>query len=68
MGLITLSFRFGGKIVNTVEVPQYVKFTCTKSDIKKDLQIRSKENTDFNAHFLKGKVNNRLIIKVILLV
>ena len=30
-GLISLSFRCGVKIVNTVEVPQYVKFTCTKS-------------------------------------
>ena len=27
-GLISLSFRCGVKIVNTVEVPRYVKFTC----------------------------------------
>ena len=27
-GLISLSFRCGFKIVNTCEVPQYVKFTC----------------------------------------
>ena len=33
-GLISLSFRCGFKIVNTCEVPQYVKFTCTKSNIK----------------------------------
>ena len=33
-GLISLSFRCGGKIVNTCEVPQYVKFTCSKSHIK----------------------------------
>ena len=32
-GLISLSFRCGFKIVNTVEVPQYVKFTCSKSHI-----------------------------------
>ena len=33
-GLISLSIRCSVKIVNTVEVPQYVKFTCTKSQIK----------------------------------
>ena len=33
-GLIPLSSRCGVKIVKTVEVPQYVKFTCTKSHIK----------------------------------
>ena len=33
-GLISLSFRCGFKIVSTCEVPQYVKFTCTKSHIK----------------------------------
>ena len=27
-GLISLSFRCGFKLVNSVEVPQYVKFTC----------------------------------------
>ena len=30
-GLISLSFRCGVKIINTCEVPQYVKFTCSKS-------------------------------------
>ena len=30
-GLISLSFKCGFKLINTVEVPQYVKFTCTKS-------------------------------------
>ena len=33
-GLISLSFRCGFKIVNKVEVPQYVKFTSSKSHIK----------------------------------
>ena len=33
-GLISLSFRCGVKIVNTCEVPQYVKFTCSKSQKK----------------------------------
>ena len=37
-GLISLSFRCGIKIVNTVEVPQYVKFTCSKSHIKGSLE------------------------------
>ena len=37
-GLISLSFRCGVKIVNTVEVPQYVKFTCSKSHIKGSLE------------------------------
>ena len=32
-GWISLSFRCV-KIVNSVEVPQYAKFTCTKSHIK----------------------------------
>ena len=33
-GLISLSFRSGVKIVNSCEVPQYDKFTCSKSHIK----------------------------------
>ena len=37
-GLISLSFRCGFEIVNTIEVPQYVKFTCTKSHIKGSLE------------------------------
>ena len=32
-GLIPLSFRCATDIVKTVEVPQYVKFTCTRSPI-----------------------------------
>ena len=34
-GLISLSFRCGVKKVNTVEVPQYIKFTYTKSHKKR---------------------------------
>ena len=37
-GLISLSFRCGVKTVKTVEVPQNVKFTCTKSHIKCSLE------------------------------
>ena len=32
--MISLSFRCGVKIVNTVEVPQYINFTCSKSHLK----------------------------------
>ena len=42
-GLISLSFRCGVKIVNTCEVPQYVKFTCAKSHIKGSLNKIGKE-------------------------
>ena len=42
-GLISLSFRCGFKIVNTVEVPQYVKFTCSKSHIKGSLEKIGRE-------------------------
>ena len=37
-GLISKSLRCAAKIVNTVEVPQYVIFTCTKSHIKGSLE------------------------------
>ena len=53
-GLISLSFRCGVKIVNTVEVPQYVKFTCSKSHIKGSLE-KSVENTVCNQNFSKEK-------------
>ena len=43
MGLISLSFRHGVKIVNIVEVPQYVKFTCSKPHIKGSLERIGKE-------------------------
>ena len=42
-GLISLSFRCGVKLVNTVEVPQYVKFTCTKSHKKGSLEKIGRE-------------------------
>ena len=42
-GLISLSFRCGVKIVNTVKVPQYVKFTCSKSHIKGSLEQIGRE-------------------------
>ena len=39
-GLISLSFWCGVKMVNTVDVHQYVKFTCTKSHINGSLKNR----------------------------
>ena len=36
-GLISLYFRCGVKIVKAVEVPQYVKVTCSKSQKKGSL-------------------------------
>ena len=42
-GLISLSFRCGFKKVNTVQVPQYVKFTCSKSHIKGSLEKIGRE-------------------------
>ena len=41
--LISLSFRCGVKKVITVEVPQYVKLTCTKSHIEGSLQKIGRE-------------------------
>ena len=37
-GLISLSFRCGVKLVNSCEVPQTVKFTCTKNQKKGSLE------------------------------
>ena len=41
--MISLSVRCGAKIVKTVEVPQYVKFTCTKSHEKSSLEKLRRE-------------------------
>ena len=43
-GMISLSFRCGVKIVNTCEVPQYGKFTCTPSQIKASLEKIGREH------------------------
>ena len=62
-GVISLSIRCGVQIVNTVEVPQYVKFTCTKAHIKGSSK-NSVENTVFNLNFLKGKLNTRVLVLI----
>ena len=61
-GLISLSFRCGFKIVNTVEVPQYVKFTCTKSHIKGSLAKIGREY-GLQPEILKGEMDHTLINK-----
>ena len=65
-GLIPLPFRCGVKIVNTVEVPQYVKFTCSKSHIKGSLEKIGKEY-GLQPELLKGKNEHAVINKFFLL-
>ena len=56
-GLISLSFRCGGKIVNTLEVPQFVKFTCSNSHIKSSLEKIGREY-ELQSELLKGKIEH----------
>ena len=60
--LISLSFRCGFNIVNTCEVPQYVKFTCTKSHIKGSLNKIGKEY-GLQPELLKGEIEHSIIKK-----
>ena len=61
-GLISLSFRCGFKIVNTVEVSQYVKFTCSKSHIKGSLEKIGREY-NLQPELLKGEIEHSVINK-----
>ena len=61
-GLISLSFRCGFKIVNTCEVPQYAKFTCTKSHIKGSLEKIGREYR-LQPELLKGEIEHSVINK-----
>ena len=61
-GLISLSFRCGIKIVNTCEVPKYVKFTCSKSHIKGSLNKIGKEY-GLQPELLKGEIEHSIINK-----
>ena len=61
-GLIFLSFRCGVKIVNTVEVPQYVKITCSKAHIKGSLERIGREY-GLQPEFLKGEIEHTVINK-----
>ena len=56
-GLISLSFRCGVKIVNTVEVPQYVKSTCSKSHTKGFLEKIGREY-ELQPELLKGEIEH----------
>ena len=60
--LISLSFRCGVKRVNTVEVPQYVKFTCSKFHIKGSLEKIGKEYS-LQPELLKGEIEHSIINK-----
>ena len=62
-GLISLSFRCGVKILNVVEVPQYVKFTSTKSHIKGSLEKISREY-GLQPELLKGEIEHSVINKI----
>ena len=59
-GLISLSFHCGFKTVNTCEVPQYVKFTCSKSHIKRSLEKIGKEY-NLQHELLKGEIEHSVI-------
>ena len=61
-GLISLSFRCGFKIVNTFEVPHYVKFTCSKSHIKRSLEKIGREY-GLQPELLKGEIEHSVINK-----
>ena len=61
-GLISLSFRCGVKIVNTLEVPQYLKFTCSKSHIKGSLEKIGREY-NLQPELLKGEIEHSIINK-----
>ena len=61
-GLISVSFRCGVKKGNTVEVPQYAKFTCTKSHIEGSLEKICREY-GLQPELLKEEIEYSAIIK-----
>ena len=61
-GLISLSFRCGVKIVDSVAVPKYVKFACLKSQIKDSLEKIGREY-GLQPELLKGEFEHPVIIK-----
>ena len=61
-GLITLSFRCSVKIVQTVEVPQYVRFTCTKSHMKGSLE-KIGRNYGLQPEVFKGENEHSVLNK-----
>ena len=61
-GLISLSFHCVFKTINDAEVPQYVKFTCTKSHIKGSLNKIGREY-NLQPELLKGEIEHSVINK-----
>ena len=60
--MISLSFRCGVKTVNTVEVPQFVKFTCNRPHTSGSLDKIGREY-DLKPELLKGENNHSEITK-----
>ena len=61
-GLISLSLWCGVKVVIAVEVPQYVKFTCSKCHTKGSLEKIGKEY-GLQPELLKGEIEHSVTIK-----
>ena len=59
-GFISLSIRCGVKIVNTVEVPQYVNITYSESPIKDSLETIGREY-GLQPELVKGEVEHPVI-------
>ena len=59
--MILLSFCCGAKIVNAVEVPQYVKFTRTKSHTKGSLE-KIRREYGLQPELLNGEIEHSVII------
>ena len=59
--MISLSFRCGVKIVNTVEIPQYVKYTCTISH--KSCSYKIGREYGLQPGLLEGEVSHSGITK-----
>ena len=59
--MILIIFRCGVKIGNTVEVPQYVKFTCSKSHIESFEKIGRAYG--FQPELLSGEIQHFIINK-----
>ena len=61
-GLISLSFRCGVKIVNRIEVPQFVNFSCTRSHVSGSL-AKIRREYPLQPELLKREINRSEIKK-----
>ena len=61
-GLSSLSFRCGVKVVNTVELPQFVKLTCTKTHENGYLEKIGREY-GLQSELLKVEIDRSMITK-----